>query len=178
MSTAGGSPLSASQDDIDSWPFSSSCSIRDSSLGDKHNLAADELYNYLTRVLYNRRCKMNPLWLDMVVGGMVVNKAGEKEPFLGHVNFRGRSYETDCIATGFGMHLGLPLLRNFKDSQGVKTKTQAEAEVRKVMEVLFYRDCRSFPKYKIATVTSEGTTVSGTMNVEETWNVANYIKGY
>lgn len=109
---------------------------------------------------------------------MVVNKQGNREPFLGHVNFRGRSYETDCIATGFGMHLGLPLLRNFKDSTGAKTKTQAEAEVKKVMEVLFYRDCRSFPKYKMAIANNEGTTVSDTLSVEETWNVANYIKGY
>lgn len=121
---------------------------------------------------------MNPLWLDMVVGGMVVNKAGKKEPFLGHVNFRGRSYETDCIATGFGMHLGLPLLRNFQDSDAPKDKARAESEVRKVMEVLFYRDCRSFPKYKLATATEEGTSVSDTISVQETWNVANYIKGY
>lgn len=121
---------------------------------------------------------MNPLWLDMVVGGMVVNKEGKKEPFLGHVNFRGRSYETDCVATGFGMHLGLPLLRTFQDRTGAKTKEQAQAEVRKVMEVLFYRDCRSFPKYKSAVASHEGTSVSDTINVEETWNVANYIKGY
>lgn len=108
----------------------------------------------------------------------MVGKDGKREPFLGHVNFRGRSYETDCVATGFGMHLGLPLLRNFKDSQGAKDKTRAEAEVRKVMEVLFYRDCRSFPKYKFAVASEEGTSVSETMSVEETWNVANYIKGY
>lgn len=142
-------------------------------MADRHNMAANELYNWLTRVLYNRRSRMNPLWLDLVVGGMV-----QGIPFLGHINFRGRSYETDCVATGFGMHLGLPLLRTFTGRSGEKTKEHAEAELRKVMEVLFYRDCRSFPKYKVASVTNEGTSVSDTQSVQETWNVANYIKGY
>lgn len=153
-------------------------SAQDASLADRHNLSADELYNWLTRVLYNRRSRMNPLWLDLVVGGMVTNAQGNREPFLGHVNFRGRSYETDAIATGFGMHLGLPIMREFTKQQNT-TKAMAEVEVRKVMEVLFYRDCRSFPKYKVAIADGEaGTSVSDSISVEENWNVSNYIRGY
>lgn len=134
----------------------------------------------MTRVLYNRRSRMNPLWLDLVVGGMVTTEEGGRKPFLGHVNFRGRAYETDAVATGFGMHLGLPLMRDYlEDNAVVKTREEAEAHIKKVMEVLFYRDCRSFPKYKVAIAdSSTGTVVSDTKNVEESWNVANYIRGY
>lgn len=122
---------------------------------------------------------MNPLWLDLVVGGMVSTDAGERKPFLGHVNFRGRAYETNAVATGFGMHLGLPLMRDYlENNEAVKTKAEAEAQIKKVMEVLFYRDCRSFPKYKTAIADAAGTVVSDTKNVEESWNVANYIRGY
>lgn len=153
-------------------------SAQDASLADKHNLSADQLYCWLTRVLYNRRSRMDPLWLDMVIGGMVTKEGGRREPFLGHVNFRGRSYETDAIATGFGMHLGLPLMRHFTEGAGEKTRDRAEEQVKKVMEVLFYRDCRSFPKYKVAVADSAGTSVSDKKDVEENWNVANYIKGY
>lgn len=148
------------------------------SLADRHNLSAEELYCWLTRVLYNRRSRMDPLWLDLVVGGMVKGENGEKKPFLGHVNFRGRAYQSESIATGFGMHLGLPLLREFTDHAPVKGRTEAETQVKKVMEVLFYRDCRSFPKYKTAVVDASGTSVSDTQSVGENWNVANYIHGY
>ncbi len=41
-----------------------------------------EVYAYLTRVMYNRRSRMDPLWNSLVVGG--VDKASGK-PFLGMV---------------------------------------------------------------------------------------------
>ena len=67
------------------------------------------LHTFLTRVLYNRRSRMNPLWLELVVGGIDTG-----EPFLGHIDFRGRAYEDDVVATGFGKHFALPLVRKQK----------------------------------------------------------------
>lgn len=73
------------------------------------------LYNWLTRVMYNRRSRFNPLWLDIVVGGMQ-----DGVPFLGHVDLRGRSYEDSAIATGYGKHLAVPLLREETESRTTK----------------------------------------------------------
>lgn len=73
---------------------------------DTISLKPKSLYNWLTRILNNRRNKFEPLWLDMVVGGIE-----DGEPFLGHIDLRGRAYEDDIIATGLGKHLVLPIIR-------------------------------------------------------------------
>lgn len=69
------------------------------------------LYNWLTRCMYNRRCRINPWWIDLVVGGIQ-----DGEPFLGHVDVRGRAYEDKVVATGFGKHLAIPLLREYSEN--------------------------------------------------------------
>jgi len=58
--------------------------------------------------MYGRRNKMDPLYNALVVGGHRDGKS-----FLGFIDMRGVSYESDVIATGFGEHLGLPLLRKY-----------------------------------------------------------------
>lgn len=131
---------------------------------------------------------MNPLWLEIVVGGMVLNEAlGRREPFLGHINRLGRAYEATVVATGFAAHLGLPLLREIS-ANGYQelTELKATAHMKEIMEVLFYRDCRSFPKYKLATVISQDfvnyltvqSDIYGNENIKQKWNVAHFIKGY
>ena len=37
--------------------------------GDKHELGPQEIHEYLSRVMYGRRSKMNPLWNSLLVGG-------------------------------------------------------------------------------------------------------------
>lgn len=88
--------------------------FNDSSIDDKNIMKPKALYNYLTRYLYNKRSNFTPLWLDLVVGGME-----DGEPFLGHVNVRGRSYTNDVVATGYGTHLALPLLREYSDKGSI-----------------------------------------------------------
>lgn len=145
--------------------------LEDFAVDDKISLRPKDLYTWLTRVLYNRRSKFNPLWLDMVVGGMQYD-----EPFLGHVNFRGRAYENGVIATGFGTHLALPLLREHSEL-GPLTEAKAQELVKKSMEVLYYRDCRGYPRYSMANMNAQGCTVTKAA-VEENWDVAHMIKGY
>ena len=38
-------------------------------LGDGHSYTPKALHSWLTRVMYNRRSKMNPLWNTVVIGG-------------------------------------------------------------------------------------------------------------
>ena len=47
---------------------------------DGNSLGPKEVHNYLTRVMYNRRNKFNPLWNTLVLGGV---KNGES--YLGMV---------------------------------------------------------------------------------------------
>lgn len=140
------------------------------------------LFNWLTRVLYQRRSRFEPLWLDLVVGGMQ-----DGLPFLGHVDVRGRAYEDSAIATGYGKHLAVPLLREETErarnragfgANGLVTQRVAQDLVRKSMEVLYYRDGRSDPQYKQAVSTSKGAEVVGPFQVSQNWELATLIKGY
>lgn len=38
-------------------------------LGDGHSYSPKAVHSWLTRVMYNRRSKMNPLWNTVVIGG-------------------------------------------------------------------------------------------------------------
>lgn len=145
--------------------------LADFSCDDKIDLKPKDLYTWLTRVLYNRRSKFNPLWVDMVVGGMQY-----EDPFLGHINFRGRSYTNNVIATGFGTHLALPILREYSEKGPINEATAQEL-VKKSMEVLFYRDCRGYPRYSMANIKNEACEVTK-HDVEQNWDVAHRIQGY
>lgn len=49
---------------------------------DGNSLGPKEVHNYLTRLIYNRRNKFDPLWNSIVLGGV---KNGQK--YLGMVIF-------------------------------------------------------------------------------------------
>ena len=55
-----------------------------------------QVHAYLTRVLYNRRNKFDPLWNSLVVGGV----RPDGTPFLGSVGMIGVSFSDKHIATG------------------------------------------------------------------------------
>jgi len=73
---------------------------------DGTSLNPNSIHKYLSRVMYNRRSKMDPLWNAVVVAGFRDGKS-----FLGTVDMTGTQFEDDIIATGFGAHLALPLMR-------------------------------------------------------------------
>lgn len=58
-------------------------SLNDNMWDDGNSLGPKEVHNYLTRVMYNRRNKFNPLWNTLVLGGV---KNGES--YLGMVRLR------------------------------------------------------------------------------------------
>ncbi|XP_058829051.1 proteasome subunit beta type-4 [Topomyia yanbarensis] len=148
--------------------------VDDMCLADKNELKPKSLYNWLTRVMYNRRCDFKPLYLDMVVGGIQ-----DGEPFLGHVNLRGRAYISDVVATGYGTHMALPLLREYSENPTAYAgldRQKASELIKSVMEVLWYRDCRSDPKYSQVICTSEGVHLDSHCFVNQNWNLAKMVK--
>lgn len=113
--------------------------MTEKSLNDGISLKPKALHTWLSRVLYNRRTKMKPLWSTFLVAGIQNGK-----PFLGEIDKIGTAFADDQIASGYGAYLALPLLRKAIDEKREKsnsslTKDEAVALLKKCMEVLYYR---------------------------------------
>ncbi|PSR76223.1 hypothetical protein PHLCEN_2v8588 [Hermanssonia centrifuga] len=148
--------------------------VEEFTAGDHHELGPAEIHEYLSRVMYARRSKMNPLWNSILVGGVKDGKS-----FLAYVDLLGTTYSASTLATGYGAYIALPLLR--KAVEG-REHELTEEEARKIMEesmkVLFYRDARSLNKFQIATVKESGVTISDPIILETAWGFAEGIRGY
>ncbi|ODQ63327.1 proteasome endopeptidase complex, beta subunit [Nadsonia fulvescens var. elongata DSM 6958] len=144
---------------------------------DGHELKSSNIFEYLSRVFYQRRSKMDPLWNAVIVAGVEDGK-----PFLSYVDLLGVTYSSPTLATGFGAYLAVPLLRQVVDKEGDEdnlTEEDARKLIDKCMKVLFYRDARSIDKYSVATITSEGAKLEKNVKcVEMNWRFAEDIKGY
>lgn len=125
------------------------------------------LHCWLTRVMYNRRCKVDPLWNNIIVGGVQDGK-----PFLGAVDKLGTAYEDKIIATGYGAYIATPLLRDALEKNPDMNADEAVAILKKCMEVLYYRDARSFNKYELAIISPTTSEVSGPFEINADWNIA------
>lgn len=143
------------------------------------SLRAPNVHEYLTRVMYNRRSNMNPLWNAIIVGGF----NADKTPFLKYVDLLGVQYQSSTIATGFGAHLAIPLLRNLipSDDKYVDiTEEQARACILNAMKILFYRDARSIDKFSMVTIKRDGEfKFEKDLRCEgQSWRFAKDIIGY
>lgn len=126
-----------------------------------------QLHSYLTRVLYNRRSKFDPLWNSLVVGGVDASGA----PFLGCVGMLGVAYTDGHVATGFGAHLARPLFR--EKWRPDMSKEEAEALIKEALAVCYYRDKQSINKFQVATVTREGgVSIGDPFALETQWGYA------
>lgn len=98
----------------------------------------------------------------------------------------GTTFSAPTLASGFGAHLAVPLLRRVcPDEAAVAgiTREKAIETVEESMKVLFYRDARSMNKYSMAIVSGEGENVDieWRKNVElkqQSWKFAEGIRGY
>ncbi|KAG6770639.1 hypothetical protein POTOM_026327 [Populus tomentosa] len=136
--------------------------LNDNMWDDRNSLGPKEIHSYLTRVMYNRRNKFDPLWNTLILGGV---KKGQK--FLGMVTMIGVNFEENHVATGFGNHMAQPLLRaewheNLTFEEGVTL-------LEKCMRVLLYRDRSAVNKFQIAKITEEGVTISQPYALKTFW---------
>lgn len=51
-------------------------------------------------------------------------------------------------------------------------------QIKNSMEVLFYRDCRSYPRYKQVICTADGVHIDGPINVKQEWAFADGVTEY
>lgn len=120
-----------------------------------HTLNAKNLHSYLAKVFYKRRSDFDPLWNQVLVGGLDENG----KPFLASADLLGTTFSSPSLATGFGAHLAQPLLRKvaFDEEAAAKlSKEDAVEAIKESMKVLFYRDARSLDRYSIAVITKDG----------------------
>ena len=103
----------------------------------------------------------------------------------------GTTFSSPTLATGFGAHLAVPLLRRIcPDEAAVAgiTREMAIEAIQECMKVLFYRDARSMNKYSIAVISGkvadsgeEEVEVEWQRDVElkqQSWKFAEGVKGY
>lgn len=144
----------------------------------EHSLNAKNLHTYLSKLLYQRRSKFDPLWNHILVAGL----DDEGKPFLSSADLLGTTYSAPALATGFGAHLAVPILRRlFPEEDGIDniTKERAVDAMKQCMRVLFYRDARSSDRYSIAVVTKEGVELKENEALEnQSWAFADRIRGY
>lgn len=138
------------------------------------------LHSWITRVSYNKRSKFQPLWCAWVVGGLQPNEeTGKSEPFLGFVDKLGTAYKSNIIATGFGQYIALPLFRELTENvDRLPTEEEARGLITKCMEVLYYRDARSLPRYQLVVIKADGIHQEGPIEFKGDWQIANHVKAY
>lgn len=145
---------------------------------EEEQLKPSYVFEYLSSVMYQRRSKLNPLWNALIVGGTEDGK-----PFLRYVNLLGVTYSSPTLATGFGAHLALPLLRKLadteKDVETIDLETARKA-ILEAMKILYYRDARSARKFSLAVVDHKlGLSIEKNLKVENmSWEFAKDIRGY
>ncbi|CAH1766657.1 14789_t:CDS:2 [Entrophospora sp. SA101] len=150
------------------------CPIEEYYTNDSHTLSAPHIYEFLSKVMYNRRSQFNPLWNSFIVGGY---HKGEK--FLGHTDLLGTTFKATTISTGFGAHLVQPILRNAVEGrEDTLTEEEAITAIDNCMKVLYYRDTRSLNKFQRAKITEQGFEITQPYSVATDWKYAEGIRGY
>lgn len=133
--------------------------------GDGVESNAHEIYSYLTRVMYQRRSKIDPLWNQCLVAGFEV----DGKPMLGLVDLYGTAYKDKVIATGYGAYIVQGNLRKAQDDN--MTEDEARKLLIKCLTVLYYRDARAMNEVQIATVTKDGINISEPFKIETDWSI-------
>jgi 20S proteasome subunit beta 7 len=141
-------------------------------------LNAKNLHTYLAKVFYKRRSEFNPLWNHVLVAGF----DGQGEPFLSSADLLGTTFSAPHLATGFGAHLAVPILRRrFPEGTPLEqvSKEEAVEALKECLKVLFYRDARSADKYSIAVITKDGIDLKEDEQIQgQSWAFAERIRGY
>ncbi|CAH8862803.1 unnamed protein product [Trichobilharzia szidati] len=151
----------------------------ESLIADGFQMSPHALHSLITRILYNRRSRLDPLWNTYIVGGL----ESDGKPFLGYCNMLGVSFADNCVATGFGAYFAIPILRECveikaKGDPNNISQEDAVAAITSSMKQLYLRDCRAFDTYQMAIVTKDGVQIQGPLKLKCDWSIAEYVHGY
>ena len=142
----------------------------DFAIDDGASLSPSALHSWLTRIMYQRRSKMDPLWNSIIVAGVRDGKS-----YLGSANLYGTAFEEDFMASGLGAHLTVPILR--KQWRADMTEAEARSLLEECMRVLFYRDTRASSFITIGKVDAAGSSITEPFQLSSYWDHPEFVKG-
>lgn len=143
-------------------------------MDDGYELPPQAFHSYLTRLMYQRRSKFNPLWNTLTIAGY---KNGQ--PFLGSIDKIGIAFEAPTIASGFGAYLSQPLLRKAQEEDPATfTYEKARKVIEDCLKVLYYRDARSYNRYEIAIIDEKGVRIEKPAAADTNWEIAKMVRGF
>ena len=137
------------------------------------------IYSYLHRTVYGKRCDFEPWQCQFIVMGAAT---ATEESFLGGIDSIGTKWAGDCVATGYGGHMSLPLLRAAiekkqkatGDAKAKLTKAEAMNVLTDCMRVLFYRECRAVNRFQFAEATDGKVTISDPITLDTEWEFSGF----
>uniref|UniRef100_A0A7S0ZZK1 Proteasome subunit beta n=1 Tax=Noctiluca scintillans TaxID=2966 RepID=A0A7S0ZZK1_NOCSC len=130
---------------------------------DGAKMGPKEWASYITRVEYQNRSKMNPLWCSLILAGKQAGKTN-----LSYIDLHGTFFETDSfVATGLGAYMAIPLLR----ARWSENMSLAEAKevVSESLKICFYRDCRASNRIQFGVCSDDGVCIEDPVELEHYW---------
>ncbi|GFE55483.1 20S proteasome subunit beta 7 [Babesia ovis] len=132
------------------------------------HLGAEELHNYLSRVFYARRSKMNPLWNSAIVAGH-----SKGVSFVGYADMYGTQYKEDFVVTGMGKYFAIGPLREKHNVN--MSREDARSLAIECMNLLFLRDCSAGDRIQIAYVTDRGVEFEEPIQLTAEWGYEKFV---
>lgn len=124
-----------------------------------------EIFCSLQRYTYNMRSNFNP-WICSFV---VIGSHPTEGDLIGAIDSIGTAWKDRAVATGYGGHIALPLLRRALDKLGrLPTKAEAEIVIKDCLRALFYRECRTINRFQITNASKGVVTVSEPFMLDDT----------
>lgn len=145
---------------------------RDALLEDGVEMGPQEVFSYLHRTMYSKRCDFEPAMCQFVVCGSDANG----ESFLGVVDDIGTRWTDKCVGTGYGAHIAIPLLRRAVDNapNGLLSRDQALSVIKDCMRGIFYRECRAINKIQIVECTKGKVHISEPEVQDTNWSFSGF----
>ena len=107
-----------------------------------------DYFGWMSRLNYQRRLKMDPLWVSTVVGGV---RKDTGEAFLGMVDMYGLKIEQPYILTGLAIHYCQVILEN--GWRPDLSEEEAKRLLCTCMTVMFLRDKKASDRVQFAVIT-------------------------
>ncbi|KAK2196185.1 bifunctional Proteasome [Babesia duncani] len=130
---------------------------------------AEMLHNYLSRLQYYKRTKIEPIFSSCILAGLDAHG----KPLIGYSDVYGTSYKDDFIVTGLGKYFAIgPLRQDYKPDM---TKAEATELAIRCMRLLYLRDCSASDKIQVAYVTKDGVEIQDPVVITGKWDFEQFI---
>ena len=138
---------------------------------DGHTKSPAELFSLLHRTVYAMRNEFTPYQCSFIMIGH-----DGKKSFMAATDSIGTRWTDRCLATGYGGHIAIPLMRQALESKNGEQLSRAEAEkvLEDCMRVLFYRECRAVNRFQVAEAAAGKVVLHPAKTLDTNWEREGY----